>query len=52
MFDSVVHPLPFAPRGNNSGAPEIGEMARDFWLALPEDLDKIADTDFAAIHQV
>jgi len=27
-------------------------VARDLWLALTQDFNEIADTDFAAVHQV
>ena len=50
--DAVVHPLPFPPRGDDSGSAEIGEVARDFRLALAEDFDEIADADFPAVHEV
>jgi hypothetical protein len=47
-----MHPFPFSPRGHDSGAPQIGKMARHFGLALIEDFDEITDADFAAVHQV
>jgi arsenite methyltransferase len=47
-----VHPLAFAARGDNAGFAQVGEMARDFRLALAQDLDKVADADFAAGHEV
>jgi hypothetical protein len=51
-LDPVVHPLPFPARGDDSGAAQVGEMARDLWLALAQNLDEIADADFATIHEI
>ena len=41
-----MHPPPLAAHGDDPRAAEIRQMARDFWLADPEDLDKIADANF------
>lgn len=47
-----MHPLPFSARGDDSGPAQVGEVPRDLGLALTEDLDEVADADFAAIHEV
>jgi hypothetical protein len=44
--------LPFAARGHDAGLAQVGKMARDLRLALAQDLDKVADADLAAGHQV
>ena len=41
-----MHPPPLAPRGDDARAAEIRQVTRDFWLADPEDLDKIANANF------
>jgi len=41
-----VHPSPLAPSGDDSRAAEIRQVTRDFWLADPEDLHKIANANF------
>jgi hypothetical protein len=51
-LDAVVHPLPFPARRNDSGTAEVGKMARDLGLALAQDLNKVTNADFAAVHQV
>jgi len=50
--DAVMHPFALAPRGNDAGFAQVGEMAGDLGLALTEDLDKVADADLAPGHQV
>lgn len=50
--DAVVHPFAFASGGNDASLAQVREVARDLGLALAENLDKIADTDLAASHQV
>lgn len=50
--EAVVHPFSLAPRGDDSGPPQVGQMARDLRLAQAKDFDKIADADFAISHQV
>ena len=50
--DAVVHPFAFAARGDDTGLAQVGEMAGDFWLALSQDLDKVADADLAARHEI
>lgn len=47
-----MHPLALAASADNAGFAQVGEVAGDFWLALAEDLDKIADADFAPSHKV
>ena len=49
---AVVHPASLAPSRHDAGAPQIGEVARDFRLADPEDLYKIADADFPVGNEV
>ena len=51
-LDRVVHPFPFAAGGDDAGIAQVSQVAGDLGLALPEDLDEIADADFAAVHQV
>ena len=41
-----MHPSPLAPSGDDPRAAEIRQMTRDFWLADPEDLHKIANANF------
>ncbi len=50
--DAIVHPLAFAPRGNNAGIAQVCEVARNFGLRRVENLYKVADADFAISHQV
>lgn len=50
--DAVVHPLAFAAGGDEAGAAQIGEMARDFGLAEPENFNEITDADLAAPDEV
>ncbi len=50
--ETVVHPPPLAPRGDDARAAEIRQMARDFWLADPQDLHKIADANFLVGDEV
>lgn len=47
-----MHPLAFAACADEAGAAQIGEVTRDFRLALAKDIDEIADADFAAIDEV
>jgi len=42
---TVVHPSPLAPSGGNARAAQIGQVARDFWLAHPENPYKVTDTN-------
>jgi hypothetical protein len=39
-------------RGYHAGLAQVSQMPRDFGLALPKNLDKVADADLAASHQV
>jgi len=50
--EAVVHPPPLTPGGDNARVPKIRQMARDFWLAHPQDLHKVADADFLIGDQV
>jgi hypothetical protein len=43
---AVVHPAPLPAHGDDARPAEIGKVARDFWLAEPENLHKVADADF------
>lgn len=52
LGDAVMHPLAFAAGFHEAGAAQIGKVAGDLGLALAQDLDEIADADFAAVHQV
>jgi len=47
-----VHPPPLATRGDDSRAAKIRQMARDFRLADPQNLHKIADADFLVRDEV
>ena len=47
-----MHPLALAARGDDACVAQVSEVARDFRLALVENLDKITDADLAADHQV
>jgi hypothetical protein len=49
---TVVHPPPLTPSGYDARAAEIRQMARDFWLAHPEDLHEVADANFLVGNQV
>jgi hypothetical protein len=49
---AVVHPAPLAARRDDAGAPQIGEVARDFRLADPQDFDEIADANFSVGNEV
>lgn len=48
----VVHPFPFTPSGNDACTTQISEMPGNLGLALPENLDEVADADLSAIHEV
>lgn len=50
--EAIVHPFALAAGGDDACAAEVGEMARDFGLALAEDFDEEADADFAAGDEV
>lgn|GEM_PF-6257162 len=50
--DPVVHPFALAPRGNNSCATQISQMARDLWLGRTQNFHEITDTNFTVAHQV
>lgn len=48
----IVDPLSFASRGNNAGTSQVCQVTRNFGLALPENLDKVANAHLSSIHQV
>ena len=50
--ETVVHPPPLTPSGHDTRVTKIRQMARDFWLAHPEDLHKVADANFLIGNQV
>ena len=52
LDDSVMHPLPVASRGDDSGAAEVTEMPRYLRLAGAEDSDEEAHADLISAHQV
>lgn len=52
MENAVVHPLALAAGADDAGVAQIGEVAGDLGLALAEDLDELADADFAVVHEV
>jgi len=47
-----VHPASLAPRRYNPGAPQIGQVARNFRLADAENFHEIADANFPVRSQV
>ena len=47
-----MHPFALATGRHESGATQVGEMARYFRLTLREDLNEIANAHFPAVHQV
>jgi hypothetical protein len=50
--DSVVHPFAFASRSYDAHASKVREMPRNLGLALPENLDEVADAHFPSVHEV
>jgi len=42
----IVHPLSFAPGGDEAGAPQISEVPRDLRLTGFQNGNKKADADF------
>ncbi len=38
-----MHPAPLAPRSDDPSPPKIRQVTRDFGLADPQDLHKVAD---------
>ena len=50
--DSVMHPFAIASRGYHARSPEIGEMPGNLGLALPENLDEVADADLPSVYEV
>lgn len=51
-FDLIVHPLSLASRCNDAGTSQICQVTRNLGLALPENLDEVADAHLSAIHEV
>ena len=47
-----MHPFPVAARVYQAGVAQVGQVARNLGLALPENFNKIADADFAAVHEI
>src|SRR5208337_2168149 len=50
--DSVVHPFALAARRYHTRPAQICKVSRNLGLALPEDLDEIADAHFPSVHEV
>jgi hypothetical protein len=50
--DAVVLPESFTTGADQAAATEIGEVARNPWLAGLQSLDEIADTYFVVAHEV
>ena len=50
--DAVVHPLAFAPCGNDARAAKVSEVSGDLWLGLIEDLDEVADADLLFTNEI
>ena len=50
--DAVVHPLAVPSGGNDPRAAKISQMPGYLGLALPQNLDEVADTDLLISHQV
>ena len=51
-YDAIVHPLSLSSSGHDTSTPKVREMARNLWLRLLEDLDKVTDTNFLLSHEV
>jgi len=47
-----MHPASLASRSHDPRAAKIGQVARDFRLADAEDLDEVANADFAVRDKV
>jgi hypothetical protein len=47
-----VHPSPLSPRCDDPCSAEIRQMTRNLWLAGPEDLHKVANTNFLVGDEV
>ena len=52
LDEAVVHPLAFAAGGDDAGAAEVGEVARNLGLACAEHGDEEADADLVVAHQI
>lgn len=49
---AVVHPAALAARRNNPGTAQVGQMARDLWLAYAQNFDEVTDADFLAGDEI
>jgi len=47
-----MHPLSISARRYDAGVAQIREMPRNFWLAHPENLNEIANTNLPIRDQV
>jgi len=47
-----MHPLSFAPRGHQTGASQVGQMAADLRLIGLKDFHKEADANFVLADEV
>lgn len=52
IYDSIVHPLAFAPRANDTRSPQISQMPRYFGLTLSEYLNKETHAHFVVSDKV
>ena len=43
--ETVVHPLAFAPRADDAGAPQVSQMTRNLWLADLQNYHEEADAN-------
>ena len=50
--DAVVHPFSVSARGDHACPPKVGQVARDFGLALFKDLNEEAHAHFVIAHHV
>jgi hypothetical protein len=50
--DAIVHPAALSSSGDNAGAPQVGEMARDLGLRSLEDLDEETDAHLVVAEQI
>ena len=50
--ETIVHPPSLSPRGDDARPAKVGQVARDFRLAGPQDLHEIADANFLVGDEV
>lgn len=50
--DAVMHPLALSSSGHDTRTSKVGQVPRNLWLGLAQDLDKVADTNFLLSHQI